>query len=128
MLLQGGDLATLVRVKAVLQRLLLLKQTWRGEKSLLANEYGALPGGAGLEGEEGRVQLALSPFIRVPPVELLLPHVVEAEDVVEEVIEEVEAAELGEEAELVLHPWATSFLNYHVTGLEEARLQDQVGE
>lgn len=127
-LLQGGDLATLVRVKAVLQRLLLLKQTWRGEKSLLANEYGALPGGAGEGGQEGRVQLALSPFIRVPPVELNLPHVVEAEDVAEDLnyTEDMEATEQAEEAELVLHPWAAGFLNYHVTGLEEARLQDRL--
>lgn len=44
LLLHGADAATLARVKAVLKRLLLLKQTWVGEKSLLINEYGALPG------------------------------------------------------------------------------------
>ena len=127
-LLQGGDLSSLVRAKAVLKRLLLLKQTWRGEKALLANEYGALA--ESQEHEEMEVQLAVSPFIRLSPLEVILPHVVEAEDVTDdqEIEEEgVESEFVGTEvAEDVLHPWARSFLGQAITGPEDVKVQDQL--
>ena len=123
LLLHGADAATLARVKAVLKRLLLLKQTWVGEKSLLINEYGALPGAllekddAVLEEEEDELHLAMSPFIKVKPVKVDLTcrgPVVEAHDVTfdddESAVEE-EAEEVKEE----LHEWAKDFVDYKIT-------------
>ena len=126
LLLQGGDAVTLARVKTVLRRLLLLKQTWLGEKSLLANEYGALPGPLlggesevenGKEGEEEELHLAMSPFIKVKPVKVDLTcrgPVVEAHDVTDDG-DESAVEEEAEEAKEELHEWAKDFLGYKIT-------------
>ena len=123
LLLQGGDAATLARVKTVLRRLLLLKQTWLGEKSLLANEYGALPGALlgeceeEIGKEEEEMHLAMSPFIKVKPVKVDLTcrgPVVEAHDVTDDG-DESAVEEEAEEAKEELHEWAKDFLGHKIT-------------
>ena len=123
LLLQGSDAVTLAKVKTVLRRLLLLKQTWQGEKSLLANEYGALPGNLfgenemANEEEEEEFHLAMSPFIKVKPVKLDLTcrgPVVEAHDVTDDGDDSV-AEEEAEEVTEELHDWAKDFLEHKIT-------------
>jgi len=111
-ILQGEEQQTLVWLKAIFKRLLLLKYNWKFEKGFILNEYGWIKQ---QYEEDSQLEMCVSPLIKVKEKELST-DIVEGADAIE-VLGHLESPETVTEktAEPTrpsgMHPWCSSFVN-----------------
>ena len=121
-LLRGGDLKLLSKVKAVLKRIILLKYNWLHERSLFSNEYASISEDFVNEMSPGKNIFSISPFVNV-----------KTSDAIEDTAEVPVAVEVTEDSfsagspgpnsdgvdQIERHPWCDQILTGNITNLSE---------
>ena len=115
-LLRGGELKLLCKVKAVLKRIILLKYNWLHERSLLSNEYASISENCSREMGFEKYNFSISPFVSVYKSEAEVPFAVEVtEDSFSSGSEPIN--DVGDKIER--HPWCEQILSGNITNISD---------
>ena len=121
-LLRGGDLKLLSKVKAVLKRIILLKYNWLHERSLFSNEYASISENFDIELSHGKNHFSISPFVNVQTNNAVEDNEVPfAVEVTEEGFTEESPDPVYDGAcdQIERHPWCDRILSGHITNISD---------
>ena len=122
-LLRGGDLKLLSKVKAVLKRIILLKYNWMHERSFFSNEYASISEDYVKEISLGKNLFSISPFVNAqtnPPIEDT--DVPVAVEVTEDGFSGGDIPDSNNDVSgdpIEKHPWCDKILSDNITNLAE---------
>lgn len=125
-LLRGGDRGFLSKVKAILRRLILIKYSWKHERSFLSNEYASLMDTNPSLANFDQNQLSISPFIKISKNDSEVPFALEATDMSDgPVPEPADRAKEATTTSFPKHPWCEDFLKMKVTSLSDSQFRER---
>jgi len=125
-ILHGENRTTLLKLKSILKRLLLLKYNWKFEKGFILNEYGWI--------DKEKIEhwpdfeLAVSPFIKVKEVDRLDQDLDQGQDAIEnlEDLYTPRGSPLKKPLENI-HPWCKTFISDKLSKpASEVEVQDSL--